>query len=72
MSAAMAGSPARHPNLSDMEIKIAKMIAQGFYNKDIARDLEISYGYARNLVSDVCRKLGVTQRTDMAGKLERL
>lgn len=72
MSAAMAGDSARRLNLSDMEIKIAKLIAQGFYNKDIARELNISYGYVRNLVSEVYRKLGVVDRVDMAGKLETL
>ncbi len=67
--AAMMGGPTPPAELSPMEEKVARMAAQGLYNKDIARELDISYGRARNLVSQVYRKLGALERAEMGGFL---
>ncbi len=58
------------PTLTDTERRVAELIADGLYNKDIAAVLSVSYGRARNIVSDVYRKLGVLDRADLKQKLE--
>lgn len=55
--------------LTKTEERVAKLMAEGHYNKDIARELNISYGRARNIVSDIYRKLGISERTKILEKL---
>ena len=59
-------------SLSETEQRVAILIAEGKYNKEIAVTLDISYGRARNLVSKVYAKLGATDRQDLISKLEDL
>jgi DNA-binding NarL/FixJ family response regulator len=56
--------------LTDTEKKVAALIAEGYYNKDIAQILDISYGRVRNLVSSVYAKLGVVSRADLISNLK--
>lgn len=58
-------------SLSEMELRVARLIEQGKYNKDIASELDISYGRARNIVSAVYRKLGAIDRDDLVSILRR-
>ncbi|MBU3143380.1 response regulator transcription factor [Clostridium sp. CF012] len=52
--------------LSEKEIEIAKMLAQGFTNKQIASSLYISGGTVKNYVSNLYSKIGISDRTSAA------
>ncbi len=52
--------------LTDREIEILRLIAQGLPNQDIARRLFLSEGTVRNHVSAILAKLGVSDRTQAA------
>ncbi len=54
---------ATHFNLTDREIELLSMMAQGLTNAEIARQLYLSEGTVRNYISEVFRKLGVSDRT---------
>lgn len=49
-------------DLSERELEIAKMIAQGFTNKQIATALYISLGTVKNYVSNIYGKIGTSER----------
>ena len=51
--------------LTETELRAARLIAEGKYNKEIAVELGITYGRTRNLVSAVYRKLGAVDREDL-------
>ena len=57
--------------LTETELRAARLIAEGKYNKEIAVELGITYGRTRNLVSAVYRKLGAVDRADLITKLEK-
>ena len=57
--------------LTETELRAARLIAEGKYNKEIAVELGITYGRTRNLVSAVYRKLGAVDRADLIAKLEK-
>jgi len=48
--------------LTDLEKQVAELICKQYYNKDIASALGLGYGYVRNIVSSIYRKLNVTER----------
>jgi DNA-binding NarL/FixJ family response regulator len=52
--------------LSDRELEILRLIAEGHANKEIARRLVISERTARTHVSNILRKLGLSSRTQAA------
>jgi len=52
--------------LSEKEIEIAKMLAQGFTNKQIASSIYISGGTVKNYVSNLYSKIGISDRTSAA------
>jgi DNA-binding NarL/FixJ family response regulator len=64
--------PSRDPSadpfgeLSERELEILRLIAQGHANKEIARRLVISERTARTHVSNILRKLGLSSRTQAA------
>jgi len=53
-------------DLSERELSILKLIAQGFTNADIAERLHLTKGTVRNYVSAVLSKLDVGDRTQAA------
>lgn len=57
--------------LTETELRAARLIAEGRYNKEIAVELGITYGRTRNLVSAVYRKLGAVDREDLIARLEK-
>ena len=57
--------------LTETELRAARLIAEGKYNKEIAVELGSTYGRTRNLVSAVYRKLGAVDRADLIAKLEK-
>lgn len=52
--------------LSEKEMEIAKMLAQGFTNKQISSSLYISGGTVKNYVSNLYSKIGISDRTAAA------
>ncbi|MGW9630947.1 response regulator [Agromyces sp. NPDC055520] len=54
------------PALSDRELEVVSLIAQGMTNAEIAADLYISAGTAKNHVANIGRKLDVSNRVAIA------
>jgi len=52
--------------LSARELDVLKLIAKGFSNDEIARTLFISPHTVKNHVSNIYRKMGVDDRTQVA------
>lgn len=52
--------------LSARELDVLKLIAKGFSNDDIARTLFISPHTVKNHVSNIYRKMGMDDRTQVA------
>jgi DNA-binding NarL/FixJ family response regulator len=55
--------------LSPREMAIARLISQGFSNKDIGENLNISYWTVNTYLKRIFSKLGVTSRTAMVTRL---
>lgn len=53
-------------NLTSREIEVLELIAEGMINKEIARQLYISEKTVKNHVSNIFRKLNVSDRTQAA------
>ncbi|MGB0388391.1 MAG: LuxR C-terminal-related transcriptional regulator [Ardenticatenaceae bacterium] len=62
----MPPSPTVTNRLSEREIEVLKLLAQGQNNHEIARSLFLSEGTVRNYVSKIFAKLEVTSRTQAA------
>ena len=56
----------REHDLSDRELEVVGCIAQGMTNKEIAKELVIAEKTARNHVSRILDKLGLTRRSQAA------
>ncbi|MEM7029752.1 MAG: response regulator transcription factor [Chloroflexota bacterium] len=59
-------TPAWLDSLTNREIDVLRLIAQGKSNQDIAQDLSLSIGTVRNYVSSIFAKIGVSDRTQVA------
>jgi NarL family two-component system response regulator LiaR len=59
-------STTRVSSLSDRELDVLRLLAQGFSNAEIAQRLSLSPGTVRNYVSAVLAKLEVSDRTQAA------
>jgi len=53
-------------NLTEREVEVLKLLAVGMYNKEVAESLEISERTVKNHVSNIFKKLDVTDRTQAA------
>lgn len=53
-------------DLSEREMEVLKLIAQGFSNADVAESLFLSEGTVRNYTRGIFMKLGVSTRTQAA------
>lgn len=53
-------------NLTPRELEVARLAAKGLQNKEIARELGISFGRVRNLVHDALGKLELSSRRQFA------
>ncbi len=53
-------------NLTSREIEVLKLLAVGMYNKEVAESLDISERTVKNHVSNIFKKLDVTDRTQAA------
>ena len=70
-AAAHAGQPLAEP-LSERELEVLRLVAQGASNKEIAAALFIAEGTAKNHLTNILGKLGVTDRTQAALKAKEL
>ena len=52
--------------LSAREVEVLRLIANGYANKQIARELHVSETTAKTHVSNILGKIGVTDRTQAA------
>jgi DNA-binding NarL/FixJ family response regulator len=68
---ALAASPLIEP-LSDREIEVLNLIAQGLSNKEIAEQLVIAEGTAKNHVSNILSKLDAKDRAHAVTKGKEL
>lgn len=53
-------------NLSEKELEIIRLVADGLNNKEIANHLYLSEGTIRNYLSIILDKLGLRDRTQLA------
>ena len=65
----LIGAQISNDKLTFTEEKVAELIIAGKYNKEIASELDISYGRVRNIVSGIYTKLGVFGREGVLEKL---
>lgn len=59
-------------SLSEREVEVALMLADGFTNRQIASALKLTDGTARNYISAIYLKLGVDGRAAVVEKLKSL
>lgn len=53
-------------NLTEREVEVLRLVAQGVTNKEIARTLNISEGTVKNHISSILSRLGLRDRTQAA------
>lgn len=70
-AAAPSTQPLAEP-LSDRELEVLRLVAQGASNKEIAAALFIAEGTAKNHLTNILGKLGVADRTQAALKAKEL
>jgi DNA-binding NarL/FixJ family response regulator len=63
-SSAATASP--HTDLTDREIEVLRLVAQGATNREIAEQLVISEGTVKNHISNILSRLGLRDRTQAA------
>lgn len=63
--ASLPGDDTRADNLSDREMEVLTLVAQGRSNKEIARELFISEGTVKAHISHIMGKLGAERRTEL-------
>ncbi len=56
----------KHAGLTDREIEVLRLIAQGATNREIAETLVISEGTVKNHISNILSRLGLRDRTQAA------
>lgn len=66
LSAPAIAALAPHPELTEREIEVLRLIANGYSNKRIAWTLKIAEDTAKNHVKNILKKLGADDRTQAA------
>ena len=61
-------SPPRASSLSQKELAVARLAAEGFSNKDIAEKVYLSESRIKTCLSGIYRKLGITGNNNNKGK----
>ncbi len=59
-------TPKAHAELSEREVQILRLVAQGYTNLEIAAELSLSEKTVRNRLSDIFQKLHLNNRTQAA------
>lgn len=62
----LAPGSLKHAGLTDREIEVLRLIAQGATNREIAETLVISEGTVKNHISNILSRLGLRDRTQAA------
>lgn len=65
LNRAVSGPPAEE-TLTQREEEVAKLVAEGISNRDIAQRLFISEGTVKNHITNIMTKLGIKHRTQIA------
>ena len=65
-ASAKSGARADKPLLSDREMEVVQLVAQGFQNKEIGKKLFISELTVKNHLHNIFDKLGVSDRLELA------
>ena len=52
-------------NLTPIEWKIALAVAQGMENREIAEQMNYSYGYVKNVIARIFSKLEIERRREL-------
>jgi len=60
-----SGARSEKPLLSDREIEVVQLVAQGFQNKEIGKELFISEQTVKNHLHNIFDKLGVSDRLEL-------
>jgi DNA-binding NarL/FixJ family response regulator len=60
-----SGEGSEKPLLSDREMEIVQLVAQGFQNKEIGKKLVISENTVKNHLHNIFDKLGVSDRLEL-------
>jgi NarL family two-component system response regulator LiaR len=55
-----------HAELSEREVQILRLVAQGYTNQEIAAELQLSEKTVRNRLSEIFQKLHLNNRTQAA------
>lgn len=71
-SLASRNGPDELAELTDRELEVLALVARGKTNKEIAAELVISEATARNHISHIFEKLGLTRRSEAAALATRL
>ena len=61
-----SGARSEKPLLSDREMEVVQLVAQGFQNKEISKKLFISEQTVKNHLHNIFDKLGVSDRLELA------
>jgi DNA-binding NarL/FixJ family response regulator len=61
-----SGARSEKPLLSDREMEVVQLVAQGFQNKEISKKLLISEQTVKNHMHNIFDKLGVSDRLELA------
>jgi DNA-binding NarL/FixJ family response regulator len=64
--AASAPNSLKNAGLTDREVEVLRLIAQGATNREIAEQLVISEGTVKNHISNILSRLGLRDRTQAA------
>lgn len=68
----LTGEEDKFPKLAPRQIEVLKLIANGYANKDIARELFISENTVKTHLKLIFRELGVNKRTACVRKAQSL
>jgi DNA-binding NarL/FixJ family response regulator len=62
----------KNPQLTEHEIRVLRLVAQGLTNKEIAYSLEIKERTVEYHLGEIFQRLGVTSRTGAAMTAQKL
>jgi len=62
----MDGEPAHRPTLGDRELRVLRLVAEGYSNSEIATELGWSEHTVKNALYDLMATLGVRNRAHAA------
>ena len=67
-----AAPPTERPTLTRRELQVAQCILQGYSNKEIAQELNISLATVKTHVHNLLHKYGASSRWELSDRLRAL